>query len=130
MHSVNRSLFFVTNITSSFSSQAEALLWTSPGAAVPYILILGVIAVIGTLGNVMIVGTLTCGRRVGDWKKGSSVRYRIGGGDQSRVYSVGNLFITNLACSDLIVTAIINPFAILGKSVTRAVKLLLHPYSV
>ena len=35
-----------------------------------------------------------------------------------RLRSIGNLFIANLAAADLCVTAIMNPFTIIGKSVS------------
>jgi len=109
---VNQSARSVFVVNQSAPSVGTDLLTTSPGAAIPYILILGVIAVIGSFGNVMIVGTLTCGR--GGWRESASMRYRRDGGNGG-VYAAGNLFIINLACSDIIVTAIINPFAIVGK---------------
>jgi len=88
------------------------LIYQKPAVAIPYIFVLGVIAVIGTFGNFMIIGTLTCGRggcRGGGGGGGS------GGSRGGAGYPVGNLFITNLAFSDFIVTAVINPFAIIGK---------------
>ncbi|KAK2146728.1 hypothetical protein LSH36_587g01004 [Paralvinella palmiformis] len=53
----------------------------------------GAAALLGTVGNLLIIGTLVTDQR-------------------SR--NVGNLFIINLAASDMIVTALINPFALLG----------------
>jgi len=52
--------------------------------------------VVGTLGNLLVIGSL-----------GGSVRCR-------NPRTVGKIFIVNLACSDLIVTSVINPMAIAG----------------
>ena len=115
MQSLNVSSSFVKHRNDSSAFPADALLWISPGAAVPYVVILGVMAVIGSLGNLMIIGTLTCPLRVREWREGGARHRGRCEGGASSVYTVGNLFITNLAISDLIVTLIINPFAIIGR---------------
>jgi hypothetical protein len=69
----------------------------APAVAMPYIVVVSLASVIGTLGNLLVIGTLSF-----------SVRFR-------NRKNVGNIFIINLAASDLIVTALINPIAVSGK---------------
>lgn len=68
-----------------------------PGVTIAYISVLSVATLTGTLGNMLVLASV-----------GILMR---------RQHAVvnGYSFICNLACSDLMVTAIINPFAILGK---------------
>ena len=54
------------------------------------------VQVVGTLGNLLVIGSLS----------GSVGRHN--------ARTVGRIFIVNLACSDLIVTAVINPVAVAG----------------
>ena len=83
----------ITNDTSFVS----ALYYHRPTLATPYMVVLGIASVVGTLGNLLIIGTLS-----------RSVKFR-------NPKQVGNMFIINLASSDLIVTAVINPVAVIGK---------------
>jgi hypothetical protein len=76
---------------------AMSLYHHAPAVATPYIVVVSLASIIGTLGNLLVVGTLS-----------RSVRFR-------NRKNVGNIFIINLASSDLIVTAIINPIAVAGK---------------
>ncbi|KAI0243370.1 hypothetical protein LSAT2_012670 [Lamellibrachia satsuma] len=70
------------------------LVTSHPIYAFPYAILLGIFALVGTLGNILVIGTnLTLKEK-----------------DQM----VGDIFIVNLAASDMIVTALINPVAILG----------------
>lgn len=83
---------FVLNDNSSTS-----VLWRQKrDLALPYIVILGAAAVIGTAGNLLVIATLALMSR-------------------RRQRGIGNVFVLNLALSDLIVTAVINPFSITGK---------------
>ena len=78
----------------NMSEVRAGLVETQPGLAIPYAIILVIFAVVGTVGNILIIGSMTTGanRNV-----------------------VGNYFIVNLAICDLVITTIINPMAILGK---------------
>jgi len=60
-----------------------------------YVGVLGTAAVVGTLGNLVVITTVT----------------------MQQLYDVGRAFIANLASSDLVVTALINPLAIAGKRI-------------
>ena len=76
------------------SEVMPALLTTHPFIAMPYVFLLGIFAFFGTLGNILVIGTnLTAKKK-----------------DQM----VGDIFMVNLAASDMIVTALINPIAIMG----------------
>ena len=84
----------ILNVSATDTSD---LFLTQPYKVIPYITILGVAAVIGTVGNVLVIGTIilmAC----------------------SGCHGANNIFIFNLAISDIIVTAFIDPFSILGKS--------------
>ena len=74
-----------------------------PVVAVPCVGVLGVAAVVGTFGNLVVITTVTI----------KHLRSR-----QRRTETTGNnagrAFIANLAVCDLIVTALINPLAIAG----------------
>ena len=81
---------FITNET----QDTLPLLIRRPFISLPYITVMGAAAILGTAGNLLIVGTLATDKKN---------------------KNVGNFFIVNLALSDLVVTALINPFAIVGK---------------
>ena len=76
------------------SEVMPALLTTHPVIAVPYVFLLGIFAFAGTLGNILVIGTNLTSKKK----------------DQM----VGDIFMVNLAASDMIVTALINPIAIMG----------------
>jgi len=73
-----------------------------PVVAGLYVGVLGVAAVVGTLGNLIVIITVTV--------KHIRSRRTTGNG-------TGKAFIANLALSDLIVTSVINPLAIAGLTV-------------
>jgi len=81
----------------SANGSGSSLLYSAPRLTVPYISVISLASVVGTLGNLLVIGSL-----------GSSVRCR-------NPRTVGKIFIVNLACSDLIVTSVINPVAVSGK---------------
>ena len=76
------------------TSMEPGLVHTLPWVAIPYAVILGVFAIVGTFGNILIIGSMTSG---------------------ANRHVVGNYFIINLAICDIVVTLIINPMAIVGK---------------
>jgi adrenergic receptor alpha-1D len=78
---------------------------TQPGIAIPYIITLAIFAIVGTFGNILIIGTMTTG---------------------SNKNVVGNFFIVNLAICDIVITAFINPMAITGKFMTAVLKHIAH----
>ena len=78
----------------------SSVLTEQPGLAVTYISLLTAAALSGTLGNVLVIASLL-----------TLVRSR-----RSRDQVHGHVFILNLACSDLVVTALVNPFAVLGEN--------------
>ena len=80
----------------SLNGSSTSLLYSAPVLTVPYISVISLASVVGTLGNLLVIGSL-----------GGSVRCR-------NPRTVGKIFIVNLACSDLIVTSVINPMAIAG----------------
>jgi len=80
----------------SVNGSSTSLLFSAPVLTVPYISVISLASVVGTLGNLLVIGSL-----------GGSVRCR-------NPRTVGKIFIVNLACSDLIVTSVINPMAIAG----------------
>jgi hypothetical protein len=75
------------------------LMESQPGMAIPYCIILAIFAIVGTFGNILIIGSMTTG---------------------ANKDVVGNFFIVNLAIGDIVVTAIINPVAIVGKFISRS----------
>ena len=83
--------------------QGGSLYDMDPVVAAPYIGVLSVAAAVGTVGNVIIIATVTA-------KHLLSQRQRT----EATGNDVGLAFIVNLATSDLIVTAVINPLAIAG----------------
>jgi len=80
----------------SLNGSATSLLYSTPALAIPYVSVISLASVVGTLGNLLIIASLNglIGRR--------------------NLRTVGKIFIVNLACSDLIVTSVINPVAIAG----------------
>jgi len=83
------------NSSKAASGQVESLYSRRPVIAGLYVGLLGTAAVVGTLGNLVVITTVT----------------------MKKLYDVGRAFIANLASSDLIVTAVINPLAIAGTPV-------------
>ena len=80
----------------SLNGSSTSLLFSAPVLTVPYISVISLASVVGTFGNLLVIGSF-----------GGSVRCR-------NPKTVGKIFIVNLACSDLIVTSVINPMAIAG----------------
>jgi len=80
----------------SLNGSSRSLLVSAPALTLPYISVISLASVVGTLGNLLVIGSL-----------GGSVRCR-------NPRTVGKIFIVNLAGSDLIVTSVINPMAIAG----------------
>jgi len=76
--------------------------WKSVVAA-PYVAVLGVAAVVGTFGNLVVITRVTI-------KQLHSHLYRT----ETTGNDAGHAFVANLALSDLMVTAVINPLAIAG----------------
>ena len=106
--------FPLTGLIETNSSEEAAVCRGSlynrrPVIAVPYVGVLGVAAVVGTLGNVVVISAVTV-------KHLRSRRYQ----SKTTGNDAGRVFIVNLALSDLIVTAFINPLAIAGLLSTRA----------
>ena len=94
---------FIINSTNSVS-----VLWHNrPLLTVPYVLILGSAALIGTLGNLLVIATIVLMIK-------------------RRRRNVGNIFVLNLAISDLIVTSLINPFSIVGEYVASSSSIFLY----
>jgi len=100
-------LIGVIEVNSSDSAadlHGESLYSRMPAITALYVAVLGVAVVVGTLGNVAVVTNLAV----------NHIRRR-----QRRVKTTGNsagwAFIANLALSDMIVTAVINPLAIAGQ---------------
>ena len=92
----------LTEVNSSVG-QSESLYRRRPVVAAPYVGVLAAAAVVGTVGNLVVIATVTV-KYIGSrrhWAENT-------GND------VGRVFIANLALSDLIVTAVINPMAISG----------------
>ena len=75
-------------------TEEETYLLTShPEIALPYVIIVATIGIVGTLGNLLIMATV---------------------GFSATEKHVENMFIFNLACSDILVTAFMDPFAVIG----------------
>ena len=91
---MNRSEVALSHVGSLYSRR--------PVVAGPYVGVLGVAAVVGTVGNLVVVAMVTVARC-----RGRRRRTKTGN-------EIGRVFIANLALSDLIVTALINPLAIAG----------------
>ena len=84
------------DLPSSLNGNSTPLLHSAPALTMPYISVIGLASVVGTLGNLLVIGSVS-----------GSVGHR-------NPKTVGKIFIVNLACSDLIVTSIINPVAVSG----------------
>ena len=100
--------FPLTGLTEMNSSKAAtgdggSLYGRKPVVASLYVGVLGVAAVMGTLGNLLVIMKVTV----------DHIRNR-----QNTGNGVGRALIANLALSDLIVTSVINPLAIAGLSIT------------
>jgi len=80
----------------SLNGSNTSLLYSAPSLTLPYVSVITVASVVGTLGNLLVIGSIS-----------GSVRRR-------NLRTVGKVFIVNLACSDLIVTSLINPVAVAG----------------
>jgi len=91
--------FPLTGLTQSLYSR-------KPVVALSYVGVLGVAAVVGTFGNLVVIIAVII-------KHLSSRRQRT----RTTGNDVGRVFIANLALTDFIVTAVINPFAIAGMCV-------------
>ena len=83
-------------VSNNSGASTLPLITREPGVAVPYLCLLVVVIILGTLGNctILFVGA------VNGWKG---------------VAKVGYEFIVNQALADLLVSAIANPFCIVGK---------------
>jgi len=86
------------------AGQRGSLFSRQPVVAVPYVAVLAVAAVVGTFGNLVVVITVII-----QYARSRRQRAGITGRD------AGRAFIANLALSDMIVTALINPLAIAGR---------------
>jgi len=82
------------NGSAAATGKEGSLYGRQPGIAALYVVVLGVAAVVGTLGNLVVILTVV----------------------MKHLYDVGRAFIANLASSDLIVTSVVNPLAIAGMS--------------
>jgi len=96
-------LTLLTEMNSSVQGRDGSLYSRAPAIAVPYVGVLSVAAVVGTLGNLVVITAVTV-----KYLRSRRNRAETIGND------VGRAFIANLALSDLIVTAVINPLAIVG----------------
>ena len=103
------------NSSNATAAAAEhvSLYGRKPLVAGLYVGVLGVAAVVGTLGNLAVISAVTV----------KQIRRRRTTGND-----VGRAFIANLALSDLVVTSVINPLAIAGASyhVAPRLELCLH----
>jgi len=97
--------FPLTGLVERNASEAGdgSLYSRKPDLAAPYVAVLGVAAVVGTLGNLVVVMTVVV-------RYLRSRRQRTAAGNDA-----GRAFIANLALSDMMVTAVINPVAIAGR---------------
>ena len=103
--------FPLMGLTEENSSEVEAgqggsLYSREPVVASPYVGVLGVAAVVGTFGNLVVIIAVII-------KHFSSRRQ----GTRTTGNDAGRAFIANLALADLTVTAVINPLAIAGMSI-------------
>jgi len=87
------------NSSEAAGGQLGSLYSRKPVLASFYVVVLGVAAVVGTLGNLIVIVTVIIKHIRGRRTTGNGV---------------GRAFIANLALSDLVVTAVINPIAIAG----------------
>ena len=88
----------LASFVSNGSHGPVTLLENHPQLGVLYVTVLGVAAVVGTAGNLLLLTTILLASR---------------GPSAKPLHGIA--FILNLVCSDLIVTAVINPFAIIGE---------------
>lgn len=86
------------------ADRGRSLCSRSPAVAALYVGVLGVAAVVGTFGNVVLIATVTVKRLLGRRHPAETARN-----------DAGWAFVANLALSDMIVTAVINPLAIAGQ---------------
>jgi len=91
------------NGSEAAAGQGGSLYSRKPVVAAPYVGVLGVASVVGTLGNLVVIITVII-------KYLNSRRHRT----ETTGNDAGRVFIVNLAVSDMIVTAVINPLAIAG----------------
>jgi len=92
-----------TNSSDAAADQGESLYSRNPVLALPYVGVLGVAAVVGTLGNLVVIITVII-------KHLHTRRHQ----SETTGNDAGRIFIANLALSDTIVTAVINPLAVAG----------------
>jgi len=93
------------NSSETAAGRGGSLYSRKPVVAAPYIGVLGVAAVVGTFGNLTVIITVTAKHLVSLWHR-----------TETTGKDAGRAFIANLAVSDLIVTAVINPLAVAGLS--------------
>jgi len=91
------------NSSGAADGQDWSLYGRRPAVATLYVGVLGVAAVVGTLGNLVVIATVII-------KHLRSRQHRT----ETITGNAGRAFIANLALSDMIVTAVINPLAIAG----------------
>jgi len=94
-----------SNPGDGLSRSARSLYDRSPLVAAPYVAVLGLAAVVGTLGNLVVIATVVVKQVRCERQRSRTTRN-----------DTGRVFIANLALSDLIVTSLINPLAIAGMS--------------
>ena len=93
------------NSSDAAADRGESFYSRKPVLAAPYVGVLGVAAVVGTLGNLVVIITVII-------KHLHSRRHLA----ETTGNDAGRVFIANLAFSDMIVTTVINPLAIAGLS--------------
>jgi len=91
------------NGSEATAGQSRSLYSLKPALASFYVGVLGVAAVVGTVGNLVVIIMVVI-------KYLRSLRHRT----ETTGNDAGRVFIANLALSDMIVTAVINPLAIAG----------------
>ena len=90
------------NSSETVAGQPVSLYSRKPVLAALYVGVLGVAAVVGTFGNLVVVITVI-------------IKYLRNRRHRTRTSNdAGRAFIANLAFSDMIVTAVINPLAVAG----------------
>jgi len=98
------------NSSEAAAGEEMSLYSQMPVVAALYVGVLGVAAVVGTFGNLVVFVAVTA-------KHLHISRHRA---DTARK-DLGQAFIANLALSDMVVTAVINPLAVLGLYYTRLI---------
>ena len=93
------------NSSRAASGQSGSLYSRRPAIATAYVGVLGLAAFVGTFGNLVVITTVII-------KHLRSRRHRT----ETTGNNAGRAFIANLALSDIIVTAVINPLAVTGPS--------------